>query len=91
LNQILKDRHGLTASQWYHVTVTYDSNGLNGNLKMYINGEFFKSNQVSGNITDPTSSLSIGSNGSNDIIDEVRVYNRALSDAEIAAIYNATK
>jgi hypothetical protein len=42
-----------------------------------------------------TQSLSMGRVGSGvywlDLLDEVRLYNRALSDAEIQALYNATK
>jgi hypothetical protein len=30
-------------------------------------------------------------NGMNGTIDEVRIYNRALSDSEISMLYNATK
>jgi len=51
-----------------------------------------------GTMTDPAhttvigrSNFAVGEYYFNGLIDEVRVYNRALSAAEIMAIYNATK
>jgi energy-converting hydrogenase Eha subunit F len=54
---------------------------------------------ASGNITTTTYPLAIGttSNGTaiqnviQGIIDEIRIYNRALSDSEIKALYEATR
>ena len=90
----------LNNNQWYHIVGVYDGD-LNI-LDLYINGS--KSNgtrsaSIPNYIASQNQPFSI-SNGSNNtsnnryftgIIDEVRVYNRALSGAEIQAIYNATK
>ena len=83
----------LIAGQWYHIAVSNN----NGNAIVYING-VKKANSTGMIWTQGTSNVWIGSfeiapttyvvNGR---IDEVRVYNRALSAAEISAIYNATK
>jgi Concanavalin A-like lectin/glucanases superfamily len=83
---------------WYLLTVVYDR--LNG-LKFYNNGTFIYNNTYfsdplfqSTNI-DNTLPLYIWSrNGSlrfSWLIDEVRIYNRALSDSEISILYSATK
>jgi hypothetical protein len=81
----------LTANQWYHVAVT--SEGTNTTL--YLNG----TNVASGNIpfnTPAGTQLFIGGIDYQfatyqmiGLIDEVSIYDRALSSNEIAAIYNA--
>ncbi|MFA6090903.1 MAG: LamG domain-containing protein, partial [Candidatus Gracilibacteria bacterium] len=64
---------------------------------IYINGKLEKTlTGVTNVITSSTGSMNIGSIGNgihnfNGLIDEVRIYNRALSDSEIQALYNATK
>lgn len=88
----------LQVGTWSHLAATYDGT----TLKLYVNGAFTALindgacglNTGTGNIVNDTSSLRIGSrNGSssffNGLIDESRVYNRALSDSEIAALYNS--
>ena len=80
-----------------HYCFVYSASAL---IKTYINGTNDYSFQGSGNIGDVDSGendIRIGGrqyNNSfhfNGIIDEVRIYNRALSDSEIKAIYDATK
>jgi hypothetical protein len=81
----------IATGQWYYLTGVHS----NGVLFIYVNGVLQA--QVSSNNSLPGSPSSyIGSrNGSgffiNGLIDDVRIYNRALSAAEIQAIYNATK
>ena len=75
---------------WYHIVATYDANGGVGNLKSYVNGSLSKSVTRTGNIDISTSKLLIGSNFEGTIAG-VRIYNRALSPAEIAQNYLATK
>ena len=63
---------------------------------LYINGSLFGTNGSGGGIITSTNNLFIGSSllGTeffNGLIGEVRIYNRALSAAEISAIYNAEK
>jgi hypothetical protein len=74
---------------WMLVTGTW--NGTTASL--YINGSLSTSTAFSG-LTYGTSNLGIGAdpgggNSFSGLIDEVRIYNRALSAAEVAALYNA--
>jgi prepilin-type N-terminal cleavage/methylation domain-containing protein len=80
---------------WYFVGCVYDGSRLYN----YVNGELKATSMASGNITTTTYPLAIGttSDGASiqnviqGIIDEVRIYNRALSDSEIKYLYEATK
>jgi len=82
-------------STWYFVGCVYDG----AKLYNYVNGTLQATSVASGNITTTTYPLAIGttSNGTSiqnviqGIIDEVRIYNRALSDSEIKTLYEATK
>ncbi len=77
-------------NKWYHVAAVLS----NGNLKLYVDGEQ-KLDKTSGitSIHDGSSSVSIGAayygNTSyfNGKIDDIRIYNRALSDAEVKELY----
>jgi hypothetical protein len=74
----------LSPETWYHVAITYDGS----DLKVYINGELDGIQARTGPIYSTTSSLSIGSwsgmqNYFNGTIDDVKIYNRALSADEI--------
>jgi len=82
----------MSDDNWHHFAVIIGSSGIN----IFTDG-----------LRDGPSGSSFSSSGNNfgkigvgtgyhwsffgGLIDEVRIYNRALSDAEIAAIYNATK
>ncbi len=86
------DKH-LELHQWYHIIGTADRDGLQ---KIYVNGVFDKSKDISsiGNI-DYSYTLTIGALRGifrfwNGLIDEVRIYNRALSADEIQALYNSS-
>ncbi len=70
--------------EWYHLAVTYDGS----NIYIYVNGQSSCSscNVAATGTMSTVSSLSIGSTFKGDI-DEVRVYNRALSQSEITALY----
>jgi hypothetical protein len=75
---------------WHHVAWTYDQSAM----KLYFNGQPVATNVIGAHpIATTTTDLRIS--GADDhvyfdgMIDEPAVYNRALSDAEIAAIYNA--
>jgi hypothetical protein len=76
--------------EWVHIVWVH----ANGTLYGYKNGTLFGSTP-SGNTTDLSNPLAIGSGFNlhtytSDAIDEVRVYNRALSSSDIAELYNAT-
>lgn len=79
----------LSADTWYCVAATYGGS----KWKLYLNGESDGETSESGTLVSNDNALHIGSritdNYFDGIIDEVRIYNRALSAAEIAAIYNA--
>ena len=78
---------GPTASPvgaWTHVGLTYDGTML----RLYVNGTEVASRTASGQLTASTSPLWIGGNSPfgeyfAGLIDDVRVYNRALTQAEI--------
>ena len=76
----------LPLSTWSHLAMTWD--GLT--VRVYVNGAQVSSSALAGTAMTSTSPLRIGGNGVwpewfSGVIDEVRVYNRALSAAEIAA------
>lgn len=88
--------------QWDHVVVVYDANLPSDNFQLYINGQLIVagttycggSSSYSNPLAQNTSqTFKIGTlvGYFNGYIDDVRVYNRALSTQEIQAIYNATK
>jgi hypothetical protein len=74
------------ADQWVHVVGTYDGT----NIKIYINGEWVATQNHPGTITGFAGTLSMGfANGGYwaGSLDEVYIYNRVLTDAEIKTLY----
>jgi len=88
-------------NQWQHVVVVYDNSSTSNNPILYYNGISVLATKSfgspSGNAGDDSSiNKGIGScidysfgDPFNGLIDEVRVYNRALSDSEIRQLYQA--
>jgi hypothetical protein len=79
----------LAANAWVHLAATYDG----ANQRLFVNGVQVSSRALTGSITVSTGPLRIGGNGVwgeyfQGRIDEVRVYNRALTQAEIQADMN---
>lgn len=82
----------LPLNSWQHVVGTYDG----ATMSVYINGALSNNASSSFTIATPASyNLSIGSMGAfpanyvlDGSVDDVRIYNRALSPAEIANLYN---
>jgi concanavalin A-like lectin/glucanase superfamily protein/Big-like domain-containing protein len=74
----------LPTNQWTHLATTYDG----ANLRLYVNGLLVRTTAATGSITTSTGALRIGGNtifsewfaGK---LDEVRVYNRALTQTEL--------
>jgi hypothetical protein len=75
----------LPVDAWTHLAATYDRT----NMRIYVNGVQVGSRAVTGNIKTSTGVLRIGGNGTwgdewfAGLIDEVRLYNKALTAAEI--------
>jgi len=80
-----------TTGVWYHVTAVKTSS----TISIYVNGVKETTTSL-GPFTDThAASLKIGASAAegsylNGLVDEAEVFNRALSDAEIATIYNAS-
>jgi len=74
---------------WSFVAVTH-SGSL---ISFYFNGQANGSHLHSGTFTQNDVALGIGGSSwlANSLMDDMHIYNRALSAAEIQAIYNATK
>ena len=77
---------GLASGVWTHVATTYDG----ATLRLYIDGTQVSSRAISGALALSAGALRIGGNAVwgeyfSGLIDEVRVYERALSAAEIQA------
>jgi prepilin-type N-terminal cleavage/methylation domain-containing protein len=82
---------------WYYAAVVYTS----GNIKSYINGDLIDNFSFTQASLDAGDYIWIGKHNNDTnygtrrffkgLIDEVRIYNRALSPEEIKAIYEATK
>ena len=83
-DQYLAGVSSLAANTWTHLAATYDGT----TLLLYVNGAQVASRGVSDSITSSTQALQIGGDAVygqyfKGIIDEVRVYNLALTAAEI--------
>src|SRR3989344_8230350 len=88
-NVIASDSNVVNLNKWQHVAVSW--NGANATF--YANGVAQGSPVLSAVPTANAVSISIGNETTNDrdfngLIDEVRVYNRALSAGEIQTLYN---
>jgi hypothetical protein len=81
----------LTNGTWQHVAATYDGAAM----RIYVNGVEVASVAASGSIDPVSDAFVIGRNVTNTsfawdgLIDEVQLFNRALSASEIQAIFNA--
>jgi hypothetical protein len=85
------------ANMWYHVSCVYDGS----QLIEYVNGVLLGSaGSATGSVTDETSSartlqlgrrIATGGSNLNGILDDARLYNRALSASEILQLYNMGK
>jgi len=80
-----------TAGQWDHIVMTRSGS----TLTLYINGVSVATAAASGNLVTTTNILAIGRKGSNSsgyfngAIDEVAIYNKALTAAQVQAHYAA--
>ena len=79
----------LALNTWTHIATSYDGAAL----RLYVNGTLVQTRALTGNILTSTNALRIGGNAIwgeyfNGLIDEVRVYSRALAQSEIQADMN---
>ena len=86
---------GLSAQQWNHFVLLYDPTGGPSAKKLYVNGAPVATNSTSGAATDPAVNTDpIGFNSSSDgqkasaRFDDVAIWTRLLTPAEIAYLYN---
>ena len=81
----------LSTDTWYHLVMTYDGS----EFALYIDGSLDKSVSETGTPTTNSDPLYIGDfpdySGMNGQVDDVRVYNRALTEDEVQDLYDATK
>jgi beta-glucanase (GH16 family) len=90
----LTDDSDFTLGKWYHVAATYD--GVI--LRLYVDGVEKVTAQISGNLYYLNSGwFQIGAykdndedNGHNGLLDDVTIWERALSESEISDLYTAT-
>lgn len=81
-----------TTGAWKHIVFTFETGG---STKIYVNGVLCSSNTNSAWNTGSTSAFYLGSliGGSspyNGFIDDLRIYNRAITDAEVLELYDGT-
>ena len=83
----------LTTGVWYQIAGTFDGS----TVKTYVNGVLDRQVSASGILSSTTYAIDLGktadgtNNYFNGLIDDARVYNRALSAAQLAALYNGGK
>lgn len=77
---------------WYHLVAVRDVGGAGGVI--YVNGvQVFSDSGSAGGANSEVLGIGIGGNGFGyfkGLIDEVRIYNRALTAAEVAGLYNGS-
>jgi N-acetylneuraminic acid mutarotase len=74
----------ITANTWTHILyLLQDSNEI-----FFKDGEFLKETEIQRDVPSVVHPLTIGGNGFQGFIDDVRIYDRALSAEEVQALYN---
>lgn len=90
-HQVSSGATTLSTGTWYHLCGVYNSS--NSTLKLYVNGVEAGSVTASGTATDTNGDFAIGRNGSNaalyfdGLVDDVAIFNRALSASEVLQLY----
>ncbi len=89
LTTTLIGAQNLTAGVWYHITATYDG----AKMRVFVNGVEKGNRNKSGSITATNATIRIGDNpvGSryfDGLIDEVHIFDKALSSTEIIDLKN---
>jgi len=77
-------------NSWHQIIATVDTSTKTG--KMYIDGNYMKSDTYTGNILNNNANLTLGGQGVsysyNGLLDDVRIYNYALTSEQIKQVYN---
>jgi hypothetical protein len=78
----------LQINVWYNVIGTFNGNSM----KIYLNGQFSNLLPISSTLGSNSEALQIGSSVEgyflNGALDDIRIYNRALNDAEVLQLYH---
>ncbi len=92
--KVVNSKLALNDNQWYFLVAVWDGY----EMKIYINGKLDNSNVTNATIGNYDSDLFIGTYGGaisryafKGIIDDIAIFNEALSSTEIEQIYNITK
>lgn len=88
VNHLVQSSAGFSVGDWNHLVGTYDGS----HLRLYVNGVERASAPIAGRLVANTTAVRIGNRAANTHhwngrIDEVRVFGRALSAAEVAAMH----
>ncbi len=82
--------------EWNHIAASFD--GGSRELKIYVNGVFENSYSLTYDLPDGTGSLQLGQRAYtagtynfDGAMDDVRIYDRVLTDTEVAYLYSSTK
>jgi len=76
---------------WYHVAATWDKDISEGQIKVYVNGILENTGTRSSALTSYTQAVNVGRRESNYFdgqIDDVRIYNYALTPLQVKQLYN---
>ena len=85
---------------WQHLVGTYDSTNASSGMKFYVNGQLTGSSTAPAAVTNTTHEISLACREDNSTsgynlpffgtLDDVRIYNRALSAADVQELYLAS-
>ncbi|NCC23366.1 MAG: DUF1566 domain-containing protein, partial [Alphaproteobacteria bacterium] len=96
---VLSSTGSLAPNQWYHVAMTYDGSQSASGVKLFIDGLETGYAIAAGNLTTSMlndasmeigASLADGGGKLDGVLDDVRIYNRALSAAEVSWLHTCT-
>lgn len=91
---------GTVDGNWHHLVAIYDGVNTTGGLKLYIDGQLAGTNNAPTTLLNTTHDISLGSREDTSssgytlplygALDDVRIYNRALTVADVQQLYLAT-
>jgi len=81
-HQVLTSSNSITTNSWFYLTLTYDGNMV----RLYINGNLNKYSVYNLGVTKAADDLNFASGSWIGVLDEIRIYDRALSQKEIQSL-----